>query len=103
MDDEKLELRPEVIFKIYGSIQAQAKQVAPVDVRQELRISQDGRIKTKFYVTVSDRMVPHLLTAVQKQAETEGGTLKSYLYKLEEQLIAQMCAGKGDGMNIRFG
>lgn len=102
MDDEKLDLKPAVLFKMYGAIDAQARQLASADIKHELRISQDGRIKTRFYIAVSDRMAPHLLSAVQKQAEAESG-LKNYLHKLEEQLMAQMFAGASDQINVRFG
>ena len=104
MDDEKLGLKPETLFKIYGAIEAQARQSAKADIRHELRISQDGRIKTRFHVAVSDRMAPHLLAAVQKQAEAEYGIeLKSYLHKLQEQLMGQMFVGASDQINVKFG
>jgi hypothetical protein len=100
MDDEKAEIKPEVLFKIYGSMEAQAKQAAPPAISHELRISQDARIKTRFYVVVSDRMAPHLLAAMQKQLGTYGVGLKSYFYKLQEQLMAQMFAGAKDTIEI---
>lgn len=104
MDDEKLGLKPEVLFKLYGTIDTQARDSANPEFSHELRISQDGRIKTRFRLVVSDRMAPHLLAAVQKQAESDCGIgLKSYLHKLQEQLMAQMFAGASDGINVRFG
>ena len=104
MDDEKLGLKPETLFKIYGAIEAQARQSAKADIRHELRVTLDDRIKTRFHVAVSDRMAPHLLAAVQKQAEAEYGIeLKSYLHKLQEQLMGQMFAGASDQINVKFG
>jgi hypothetical protein len=102
MDDEQLAVRPEVLLRIYGAIEAQAKEGAPADVRHEVRISQDARIKTRFYIAVSDRMAPHLIMAIQKQAEQSPG-LKPYLYKLQEQLMAQTFAGAKDGFTVSFG
>ncbi|HUG97114.1 MAG TPA: hypothetical protein VMJ94_06195, partial [Nitrososphaera sp.] len=59
--------------------------------------SQDGRIKTRFYIQVSNRMAPHLITAIQQQAESESGIgMKSYFYKLQEQVMSQMFAGIKD-------
>ncbi|MEM2139737.1 MAG: hypothetical protein QXJ74_08080 [Nitrososphaera sp.] len=104
IDDDRLDLKPGVLFKMYGDMDAQARQLADAGIRHELRISRDGRIKTRFYIAVSDRMAPHLLSAVQKQAESESGIgLKTYLHRLEEQLMAQMFAGASDQINVRFG
>jgi hypothetical protein len=100
MDDEKLGVKPEILFRIYGQIEAQAKDSAPVQVRNELRISQDARIKTRFYIAVSDRMAQYLITAVQKQTSGDAIGLKSYFYKLQEQLMGQMFAGAKDTINI---
>lgn len=105
MDDEKLGLKPETLLKIYAAIESDTRQAAPAEIRHELRISQDARIKTRFYIAVSDRMSSHLIGAVQKQTQTEygAGLLKSYLYKLQEQLMSQMFAGASDTINIKFG
>jgi hypothetical protein len=96
MDDEKLAVRPEVLFKIYGAIETQAKNAAPAAIKNELRISQDARIKTRFYIAVSERMAQHLLTAVQKQVDGDASGLRPYFYKLQEQLMGQMFAGAKD-------
>lgn len=96
MDDEKLAVKPEVLFRIYGAIETQAKSVAPAAIKNELRISQDARIKTRFYVVVSERMAQHLLTAVQKQVDGDASGLKAYFYRLQEQLMGQMFAGAKD-------
>lgn len=96
MDDEKQAARPETLFKIYGAIETQARNAAPAAIKSELRISQDARIKTRFYVAVSERMAPHLLTAVQKQVDGDASGLRAYFYKLQEQLMAQMFAGAKD-------
>jgi len=100
MDDEKAEVKPEALFRIYGAIEAQARQMAPPAIAGELRISQDARIKTRFYIAVSERMAPHLVSAVQKQIDSYGVGLKSYFYKLQEQLMAQMFAGAKDTIEI---
>lgn len=104
MDDETLGLKPETFLKIYAAIESDTRQAAPAEIRHELRISQDARIKTRFYIAVSDRMSTHLIGAVQKQTQTEYGVgLKSYLYKLQEQLMSQMFAGASDTINIKLG
>ncbi len=90
MDDEKLELRPQAVFDMYSDIYARARELAPQEARSELRITQDGRIKTCFYIAVSDRMAPHLLFATQKQAEIVQGTARAYFYKLQSQLMSEM-------------
>jgi hypothetical protein len=60
-------------------------------------MSQDGNIKTRFYIRVSDRMAPHLIAAIQQQADSETGIgIKSYFYKLQEQIMSQMFAGVKD-------
>ncbi len=96
MDDEKLGVKPETLFRIYGAIETQAKNAAPAAIRNEIRISQDARIKTRFYIAVSDRMAQHLVTAVQKQVDGDASGLRSYFYKLQEQLMGQMFAGAKD-------
>jgi hypothetical protein len=97
MDDDKLGLKPEVLASMYSSIDAGARQLAPQDVKRELAISQDGRIKTMFHIQVSSRMAPHLIAAIQQQADAQQGmALKSYFYKLQERVMAQMFAGVKD-------
>lgn len=97
MDDDKIGVKPETIVGMYTAIDAKARQMAPQDVRRELIISQDGRIKTRFYIQVSNRMAPHLIAAIQQQAESESGIgMKSYFYKLQEQVMSQMFAGIKD-------
>lgn len=97
MDDDKLGVKPEALVGMYTAIDAKAKQMAPQDVRRELIISQDGRIKTRFYIQVSNRMAPHFIAAIQQQAESESGIgMKSYFYKLQEQVMSQMFAGVKD-------
>lgn len=97
MDDDKLGLKPEVLVGMYTAIDAKAKQLAPHDVKNELLVYQDGRIKSKFHIQVSSRMGPHLISAIQQQVETQQGIgLKSYFYKLQEQVMSQMFAGVKD-------
>jgi len=97
MDDDKIGVKPETLVGMYTAIDAKARQMAPQDVRRELIISQDGRIKTRFYIQVSNRMAPHLIAAIQQQAESESGIgMKSYFYKLQEQVMSQMFAGIKD-------
>ncbi len=97
MDEDKLGVKPEVLVGIYATIDARARQLAPQDIRRELIISQDGRIKSKFDIRVSNRMAPHLITAIQQQADSESGIgMKSYFYKLQEQVMSQMFAGVKD-------
>lgn len=101
MDDDKLGVKPEILFSLYSSIDANARALAPADIRQELSISQNGKIKTRFGIAVSERMAPFLVRAVQVQAEKEVGMgLKSYFYKLQEQLMAHMFAGAKDSITI---
>ncbi len=91
MDDTKLGVKPEALVAMYSAINAKATQMAPHDVRRELIMSQDGRIKTRFYVQVSNRMAPHLIVAIQQQAESESGIgMKSYFHRLQEQVMSQM-------------
>lgn len=90
MDDEKLGLKPQIVFDMYSDIYSKARALAPQDVKNELRITQDGRIKTRFFIQVSDRMAPHLLSATQKQADSVDGSARAYFHKLQSQLMAQM-------------
>ena len=90
MDDDKQELRPQVVFDMYSDVYSKARELAPQDVRHELRITQDGRIKTRFYIAVSDRMAPHLLSAPQKQAESVDGSARAYFHRLQSQIMSQM-------------
>jgi hypothetical protein len=97
MDDDKLGVKPEVLVRMYTAIDAKVRQLAPQEIRKELVISQDGRIKTKFYIQVSNRMAPHIIAAIQQQAESEHGIgTRSYFYKLQEQIMSQMFAGVKD-------
>lgn len=96
-DSDKLGVKPEVLVSMYTTIDAKARQLAPQDFKRELVISQDGRIKSRFYIRVSNRMAPHLIAAIQQQADSESGIgMKSYFYKLQEQLMSQMFTGVKD-------
>ncbi|AFU58363.1 hypothetical protein Ngar_c14270 [Candidatus Nitrososphaera gargensis Ga9.2] len=96
-DSDKLGVKPEVLVSMYTAIDAKARQLAPQDFKRELVISQDGRIKSRFYIRVSNRMAPHLIAAIQQQADSESGIgMKSYFYKLQEQLMSQMFTGVKD-------
>jgi hypothetical protein len=97
MDDDKLGVKPEVLAGMYATIDAIARRLVTQELKNELVISQDGRIKTRFYIRVSNRMAPHLIAAVQKQADSETGIgMKSYFYKLQEQIMSEMFAGVKD-------
>lgn len=97
MDDDKLGVKPEVLVGMYTAIDAKARQLAPQEIRNELVITQDGRIKSRFYIRVSDRMAPHLIAAIQQQADSESGIgMRSYFYRLQEQIMSQMFAGVKD-------
>lgn len=99
MDDDKLGVKPEILVGMYTAIDARARQLAPQDVRRELLVCQDGRIKSRFHIQVSSRMAPHLIAAIQQQADTQQGIgLKSYFYKLQEQVMSQMFAGVRDAI-----
>jgi regulator of protease activity HflC (stomatin/prohibitin superfamily) len=104
MSDDKLDVEPALLRRMYSELETMARQLAPTDIRREVRISQDERNKTIFHVAVSDRMATHLLAAAQKLAEREYGImLKSHFYNLQEQLMVQMFAGTPDRIDIRFG
>lgn len=91
MDDDKLGVKPEVLVGMYKAIDAKARQLAPQEIKNEVLISQDGRIKTRFYIQVSDRMASHLIGAIQWQVDSETGIgMKSYFYKLQEQIMSQL-------------
>ncbi|SRR5579883_1803257 len=103
MDDSKFEAKPDVLFKAYSAIDARARQLAPENIRNELKIVQDGRIKTKFYVTVSNRMAPHLLQAIQQQIDHKAGMdFGLYFQKLQEQLMSQMFGPEPLSFNIKL-
>ena len=104
MDDDKLGLRPEFLVGMYTDINSEARQLAPQEVKSELVMSQDGRIKTKFYIVVSNRMAPHLINAIQHQINAQQGQgLRSYLSKLQEQVMSQMFGPQEQGsINIQF-
>jgi hypothetical protein len=97
MDDKNLGLKPEVLIGMYAFIEAKARQLAPEHIRNELIISQDNKMKSQFLIQVSNRMAPHFISAIQQQADMQQGIgLKSYFYKLQEQIMSQMFAGVKD-------
>ena len=97
IEDDKLGVKPEVLLGMYTVIDAKARQLAPQQVGKELIISQDNKIKDRFYIQVSNSMAPYFISAIQQQAETQQGMgLKSYFYKLQEQIMSQMFAGVKD-------
>lgn len=97
MEDDKLEVDPKVLAEMYSAIDVKARQLATEEIKRELIILQDGRIKSKFHIQVSNRMAPFLITAIQDRAESEISIgMKSYFYKLEEQIMAQLFSGVKD-------
>jgi len=104
VDDDKLGVKPEFLVSMYAAMDSKARQIAPENVKNELAISQDGRIKTKFYIVVSSRMAPHLINAIQQQINAQQGQgLRSYLSKLQEQVMSQMFGPQEQGsINIQF-
>lgn len=93
---EKLGVKPEFLVSLYSKIDSIARQMAPQEIRNELVISEDVRVKTTFRVRVSSRMAPYLINAIQQQADPcYGIALRSYLYSLQEQLMAQVFAKAG--------
>lgn len=91
LNDDKTGVKPDVLVGMYSAIAAKSRQLAPQDIKRELAIFQDGRVKTTFHIQVSNRMAPHLIQAIQQQADSQQGIgLKSYFYKLQEEIMAQL-------------
>lgn len=104
-DDGKLGLKPEVLTGMYQWIDSRAKELAPENLRSQLRITQDGRVKTKYNIAVSDSMTPHLVAAIQQKLEGNSSIgLRTYFQKLQEQLMAQMFGdfSQPTQFNIRY-
>jgi hypothetical protein len=89
--------RTEFLVGLYRAIDSKARQLAPAGIRNELLIAQDGKVKTTFRVRVSSRMAPYLVNSIQQNTDPGFGiALKSYLNKLQEQIMSQMFAGVKD-------
>jgi len=105
MDDDKLDVKPEALASMYSWIDTRARQIAGPDVGQGLRITRDGRIKSRYHIVFSDQMTPHLISAVQQFADSQSSlALKTYFQKLQEHLLAQMFGDLGQPtvFNIRY-
>lgn len=103
MDDDKTGVKPQVLVGMYSAIYAKSRQLAPEDIRSELAIFQDRSIMTKFHIKVSSRMAPHLISAIQQHADSlQGIGLKSYFYKLQEQIMAQLFKNDGQTTPVRI-
>lgn len=105
MDDDKLGVKPEVLVGMYTAIDSKARELAQQEIKNELVISQDGRIKTRFHIQVSDRMAPSLIAAIQQRADSETAIgVKSYFYKLQEQIMSQLLGPQEQvtNFNIRY-
>ncbi len=93
---EELGVKTDFLVASFNAIDSKARQLAPSDIRHELFISQDARIKTTFHVKVSSRMAQYLVNAIQQQSDSGHGiALKSYFNRLQEQLMAQMFSDVG--------
>src|ERR1041385_1500310 len=105
MEDDKLEVNHEILARMYTAIDSRARQLASQDVKKELTISRDGRIKSRFNMQFSNRMAPYLIAAIQQQVESESGiAMKSYFYKLQELVMAQLFGPQEQitAFNIRY-
>jgi len=69
MEDNKQELKQDLLRNLYHSIDSKAREIAPEPIRNELRISHDKRLNTVFYLSVSNRMAPYLLEAIENRLE----------------------------------
>jgi len=93
---DELGVKTDFLVASYNAIDSKARQLAPTDIRHELLISQDMRVKTTFHVKVSSRMAQYLVNAIQQQNDSGYGiALKSYFNRLQEQLMAQMFSNVG--------
>jgi hypothetical protein len=91
MDDENLGLKPDFFIILYKNILSDAMSSAPSSIRNEIEVLQDGKTRTKFKIIVSSKMAPYLISAIQRQISREKGvSLRSYLCKLQEQLMSEM-------------
>jgi hypothetical protein len=89
--------KTDFLVGLYRAIDSKARQLAPAGIRNELLIAQDGKVKTTFRVRVSSRMAPYLVNSIQQNTDPGYGiALKSYLNKLQEQIMSQMFAGVKD-------
>lgn len=87
----ELGVKNEFLLAAYSSIDEKARQLAPQEIRDQLLISQDPRVKTTFHVKVSNRMAPYLINAIQQQNDSGYGiALRSYFYRFQEAIMAQM-------------
>jgi hypothetical protein len=101
MEADKLDLKPELVAKLYSDIDLRARQISGGQYEQELRISRDAKDVFRFYVSVSERMAPSLISAVQQSIEKCSGIgLRSHFYKLQELIMAELFAGAKDVIQI---
>jgi len=93
----ELGVKNEFLLAAHNSIDEKAKQLAPQEIRNQLLISQDPRVKTTFHVKVSNRMAPYLINAIEQQNDSGYGiALRSYFYRFQEAIMAQMFASVKD-------
>jgi len=99
-----LGVNSEFLAKSYSAIYDNAVRSAPGEIKRELVISQDGKVKTTFHIKVSARMSPYLIKAIQDQNLPGYGTaLRSYFHKLQENVMAQLFRGVGELSFPKFG
>lgn len=104
MDDDKLGLKPGFFIELYSKILSETIDSAPSSIRKEIAVLQDGTIKTKFNIAVSSRMAPYLINTIQQRINEEKGIgLRSYLCKLQEQVMHEIFASQRQTpINIQF-
>jgi hypothetical protein len=99
-----LGVKTDFLVSSYNSIYNGARKAAPPQFNNELMIIQDGKVKTTFYIKVSNRMAPFLIKAVQDQTRPEYGVaLKGYFHRLQDQIMAQMFSNVGEITFPKFG
>lgn len=100
---EDLGVKTEFLVATYNSILSSARSTAPREIGNELVVAQDAAVKSTFHLRVSTRMAPYLIKAIQDQNQPGYGVaLKSYLHRLQEQIMTQLFSGAGEISFPRF-
>ncbi|MEM0287310.1 MAG: hypothetical protein QXG05_03945 [Nitrososphaerota archaeon] len=86
IEDLKSGLDIEVLAEWSKRIEQDAKDIAPDELKDTIKIIQDDLLPMKFHFKVSKRAVPFLVQAIEKNIQTMPFATKLYFQKVEEAI-----------------
>jgi len=84
IEDVKHGLDPEVISSWFKVIEEEAKRLAPEELKDKIKVHQDPVLLMKFNLTLSKRVIPYFMEAIERNLKDMPFATRLYFQKVEE-------------------